>query len=178
MLVGKILILSMVFAGFAHAMDWKVDTTNAKINFTIKGIFGKVHSHFSGLKARIHFDEGDLAASTMSASVDAKTISTGIDLRNSDLRKKEEWFNVEKYPTVSFKSEKFEKTKNGYQVTGYLTIKGISKSVVIPFTFDDKHSAGIFNGKFSIQRKDFNLGKPGGSVGSIITVELSVPATS
>jgi len=112
----------------------------------------------------------------MSASVDAKTVSTGISLRNSDLRNKVEWFNTEKYPRIDFKSKKFEKTSGVYKVQGDLTIKGITKPVEIPFTFTNKDGSGVFKGQFTIPRAEFNLGKPGGSVGSIITVMLTIPA--
>jgi polyisoprenoid-binding protein YceI len=56
-----------------------------------------------------------------------------------------------------------------------LTIKGITKPVDIPFTFTNKESSGVFAGQFIIKRSDYNLGKPGGSVGSDITIILTVP---
>lgn len=176
MKLKQILTVSTIFVGLSFSANWKADTTNSKINFTVKGIFGTVHGSFSGLQATIQFSEKDLSASSMSASVEAKTVSTGITLRNSDLRDKEEWFNTEKYPKISFKSKKFEKTASGYKVLGDLTIKGITKPIEIPFTFTDKDGSGVFKGQFTIQRTEFNLGKPGGSVGSVVTVMLTIPA--
>jgi len=176
MKLKQILTASTIFMGLSFSANWKADTSNSKINFTVKGIFGKVHGSFTGLQAKIHFNEKDLSASSMSASVDAKTVSTGVSLRNSDLRTKEEWFNTEKYPRIDFKSKKFEKTGSGYKVLGDLTIKGITKPVEIPFTFTDKDGSGVFKGQFTIPRAEFNLGKPGGSVGSEITIMLNIPA--
>jgi polyisoprenoid-binding protein YceI len=176
MKLKQILTISSVFVGLSFSVNWKADTTNAKINFTVKGIFGKVHGSFTGLQATIQFSEKDLSASSMTASVDAKTVSTGISLRNSDLRNKDEWFNTAKYPRIIFKSKKFEKTGNGYKVTADLTIKGITKPVEFPFTFTNKDGSGVFQGQFTIHRAEFNLGKPGGSVGSDVTVILSIPA--
>jgi polyisoprenoid-binding protein YceI len=176
MKLKQILTASSLFVGLSFSANWKADTTNAKIDFTVKGMFGKVHGSFKGLQAKIQFNEKDLSASSMYASVDAKTVSTGISLRNSDLRNKAEWFNTEKYPRIDFKSKKFEKTSGGYKVLGDLTIKGVTKPVEIPFTFTNKDGSGVFKGQFTIPRAEFNLGKPGGSVGSIITVMLTVPA--
>ena len=176
MKLRQILTVSTIFVGLSFSPNWKADTVNSKINFTVKGIFGTVHGSFTGLQATIQFNQKDLSASSMSASVDAKTVSTGNSLRNSDLRNKEEWFNTEKYPKIIFKSKKFEKSGEGYKVSGDLTIKGITKPVEIPFTFSDKDGSGVFKGQFTIPRTEFNLGKPGGSVGSIITVMLKVPA--
>lgn len=168
--------MSMLLVGLSFSQNWKADTVNSKIDFTVKGIFGTVHGSFSGLQASIQFSEKDLSASSMSASVEAKSVNTGNGLRNSDLRNKEEWFNTEKYPRINFKSKKFEKTAQGYKVSGDLTIKGITKPVEIPFTFAEKDGSGVFKGQFTIPRLEFNLGKPGGTVGEIITIMLTVPA--
>lgn len=175
MKLKNIIIRSAILAGLTFAGNWNADTVNAKVSFSVKGPFGTVHGSFTGLQASIQFDEKDLPGSTISASVDAKTVSTGIGLRNHDLRNKEEWLNTDKFPRISFHSRKIEKTGNGYKASGDLTLKGITKHVEIPFTFVDKGTTGLFKGEFTIRREEFNLGKPGGSVGSVITINLDVP---
>jgi polyisoprenoid-binding protein YceI len=170
LITGSAFISSLLFAG-----NWKVDTEKAKINFSVKGPFGTVHGNFTGLKAEIQFSEKDPSAGSVSASVEAKTVSTGIGLRNSDLRNKEEWLNVAKYPQITYRSKKIEKSGNGYKAIGDLTLKGISKPTEIPFTFTPHEGGGLFKGKFTIKRDDFKLGKPGGSVGEDITIDLEVP---
>jgi polyisoprenoid-binding protein YceI len=136
-----------------------------------------VHGHFTGLKSSIRFDGNDLAGSSISASVDAKTVSTGIGLRNHDLRTEEQWLNTDKYPEISFRSKSFHREASGFSTDGELTIKGISRPVKIPFTFDPNGNAGVFKGEFSIKRLDFALGKPGGSVGEVVTIDLEVPVS-
>ncbi len=155
--------------------NWKADTANAKINFTVKGPFGTVHGSFTGLEATINFNEKNLSGSSVIASIDAKTVSTGVSLRNNDLRNEEQWLNTGKFPRISFKSNKIEKTENGFKASGDLTIKGITKPVAIPFSFSNKETSGIFTGQFTIKREDYNVGKPGGSVGDVITIILTVP---
>lgn len=157
------------------AEKWNADAASAKISFSIKGPFGTVHGNFSGLKATLQFSEKDLAGSSLSATIEAKTVSTGISLRNSDLRNKEEWLNTEKYPVISFKSKKIEKTSSGYKVSGDLTVKGTTKPVEIPFTFTPSGNTGTFKGQFTINREDYKVGKPGGSVGNPISISLEVP---
>ena len=171
----SIILMSTVFAGFTVAGNWTADTSKAKIMFSVKGPFGTVHGNFSGLKTTIQFNEHDLALSSFSASIEATTVSTGIGLRNSDLRKKEEWLNAVKYPLISFHSKKIEKRATGYSALGDLTLKGITKPIEIPFTFSTDRATGIFKGQFTIKRQDYNLGKTGGSVGEIITINLEVP---
>lgn len=168
-------MVSAVFAGLPITINWISDPDNAKITFNVKGPFGTIHGKFSGLKTSIKFNENSLSESSISASVDIKTVSTGISLRNSDLRNKEEWFNADKYPRITFRSKKIEKTDKGYKALGDLTIKGISKLAEIPFTFTRKDVSGLFNGEFSIKRENYNLGKKSGSVGGVITINLYVP---
>ncbi len=164
-----------LIAGLILAGNWKSDPATAKVSFTVDGPFGTVHGNFSGLKSEIQFDEKNLSGSSISASIDPKTVSTGIGLRNRDLRKKEEWLNTDKYPEISFHSKKIEKTDKGYKALGELTLKGATKPLEIPFTFTSNGDTGLFKGQFTIKREDFNLGKSGGSVGGIITINLEVP---
>jgi len=175
MKLKQLITASALVTGLFVAGNWNVDSANAKINFSVKGPFGTVHGSFTGLKANIHFDEKDLGGSSVSASVDAKTVSTGIGLRNHDLRNKEEWLNTDKYPRISFESKKIEKEANGYKAVGMLTLKGATKPAEIHFTFTAKGDGGLFKGNFTIKREEYNVGKNGGSVGSEITLSLEVP---
>ena len=171
----QILAVSTIILVLPYAGNWKADTANAKVNFSLHGPFGTVHGSFTGLEATINFNEKSLSGSSITASIDAKTVKTGVSLRNSDLRNKEEWLNTDKYPRITFKSKKIEKTDKGYQASGDMTIKGVTKPVLITFTFTNKDGAGVFNGQFTIKREDYNIGKPGGSVGSLITIVLIIP---
>jgi polyisoprenoid-binding protein YceI len=161
------------------ATTWTADASKAQVLFTVKGPFpfGTVHGNFSGLKATIRFDEKDLPGSVISATIDAKTVSTGIGLRNSDLRNKEEWLNTDKYPLISFKSTRIGKASQDFKAVGELTLKGITRSLEIPFSFASSGSAGTFKGRFTINREDYKVGSPGGSVGSTVTIELIVPVS-
>jgi polyisoprenoid-binding protein YceI len=174
MKIKQILTVSAFMLLLPGASEWKVDP-NTKVSFTVHGPFGMVHGSFTGLEATIQFDEKNPSAGSVIASVDAKTVSSGVSLRNSDLRNKEEWLNTDKYPRIHFKSKKIDKTANGFSVSGELTLKSITKPVVIPFNFTGKGNTGNFKGQFTIRREDFNVGKPGGSVGDIITIMLDVP---
>ncbi len=166
---------SLLITVLAFATTWNADVEKAKVTFSVKGPFGTVHGSFTGMKATIKFDEKDLSGSSFSASMDAKTVSTGIGLRNSDLRNEEIWLNTDKFPLISYKSNKIEKTGNGFKAIGELTLKGTTKPVEIPFTFSPKENEGVFKGQFQVNREDYKVGKPGGSVGSIISIELEVP---
>ena len=154
---------------------WEPDVAAARVHFSVKGPFGTVHGEFSGLKADIQFNEKDLAASSISASVDAQSIHTGIGKRDKDLRK-EKWLQTDTYPRISFRSHKIEPGANGgYKAEGDLTLKGVTKPIELPFTFTPSGNSGVFKGQFIIHRSDFHIGKEGGSVGNDITVTLEIP---
>jgi polyisoprenoid-binding protein YceI len=164
-----------IFLGLILATTWTVDKANAKVGFSVHGPFGTVNGTFSGLEAAIHFDPGDLAGSSIQASIDAATVSSGVGLRNHHLKSEEQYLNTDKYPRISYKSSKIEKTGSGYKAVGELTIKDVTKPVEIPFTFSPNGNTGLFKGEFTFKREDFHIGKEGGSIGDMITIRLEVP---
>ena len=174
--VRQTMKVSLLILGLLVAANWTVDTAHAKVGFSVHGPFGTVNGSFTGLQATVKFDPADLAGSSVAASIDAGTISSGIGMRNHHLKSEEQWLNTDKYPRISYKSTKIEKTGPGFKAIGDLTIKGVTKPVEIPFTFTANGSAGVFRGQFQFKRLDFNLGKPGGSVGDVISITLEVPA--
>jgi polyisoprenoid-binding protein YceI len=166
---------SLIFFSLLLATNWTVDTANAKVGFSVKGPFGTVNGTFSGLEAVIQFDPNNLAGCSIRASINAKTVNSGIGMRNHHLQSEEQYLNTDKYPRITYKSSKIEKTGAGYKATGELTIKDVSKPVEIPFTFAPNGNAGVFKGSFTFKREDFNIGKSGGSIGDVITITLDVP---
>ena len=88
--------------------------------------------------------------------------------------KKEEYFNVDKYPVINFTSTAVSSST----VSGNLTIKGISKPISFPYTVSKplKGAGFIFEGSFSINRKDFDIGSSSFSLSDAVTVNLKVKA--
>ena len=117
---------------------WK--PTSATISFTIKHALGATaEGSFKGFEGNLIFDPDNLATASLKGTVVAKTIHTGISLRDNTLRG-DEYFAVEKYPKISLVSTKIEKSAVGNQYTGYfnLTIKDITKNIKLPFTFTQR----------------------------------------
>ena len=179
-MMKTLLFISLVvlFSGLPLTGNWNADASKAKIAFSLDGPFGEVHGSFTGLISEFQFDEKDLSKSSITASIDAATVNSGVGLRNTHLRNEEQWLNIAKYPRIHFKSTKIEKTDAGFSASGTLTLKNVSKPIVIPFTFSSSGNSGVFKGQFSIKREDYNLGKKGGSVGETIKINIEVPVTS
>src|SRR5436309_520942 len=154
-------ILSFIFLATVlisvTAQKFKPLDDKSEIKFTIKNFGLNTTGSLNGLKGSIVFNPSDLASSSFSVSVDVNTINTGIDTRDSHL-KKEEYFDAEKFPTINFVSTNITGNNNAYTVTGKLTMKGVTKVISFPFTTQNENGSLVLTGNFSIDRKDFGVG--------------------
>lgn len=167
------LIVASAFT-FIAAQNWKI-AEGYSVKFSGEG--GKIQGAFTGLKGDIAFDEKDLATSKFETSIDATSFNTGNGMMNTHA-KSEQWFDVEKNPTISFKSSEITKTATGYQAKGKLAMHGVSKDFTMPFTFEKTATGGLFKSAFDVNRLDYdiNTAQPARG-GSIFQVELSIPVT-
>lgn len=151
--------------------NWKI-TDDYVISFEGGGAKGV----FKDLKGSIVFDEKNLTASSMDVRVEVNSIDTGNKTKDKHAKGKS-WFHAEKYPFISFKSEHFRPTAEGYEVVGELELHGTKKEVVIPFTFEQTKEGGVFAGQFSVLRKDYGIKGPlfGFTVGNDFKIDLRVP---
>jgi polyisoprenoid-binding protein YceI len=161
----------LTFSVFSQ--QYKPVDNNSDIVFTIKNFGINTAGSLKGLKGAIKFNPSDLASSSFTVSVDVNTIYTGVDSRDDHL-KREEYFDVEKYPLITFSSANIKKDENGYAVTGNLTMKGISKTVSFPFTVQNQNNGILLSGNFSINRKDFNVGGSSAVLGNNVNISLKV----
>src|ERR1700759_210948 len=94
-----ILFISCIFS--AHAQQLKPVDSKSEVKFTIKNFGLNTNGTLSGLKGTINFNSSNLSASSFNVTVEVNTINTGVDMRDSHL-KKEEFFDAEKYQNISF----------------------------------------------------------------------------
>jgi polyisoprenoid-binding protein YceI len=167
--LAAVLILTGSAFTFIAAQPWTI-ADDYNIAFSSDDASGI----FTDFKGNIAFDEQNPATSKFDVTISTSSINTGNGLQNKHA-KSEEWFDAAKYPAIHFASQKITKTANGYQVTGDLDLHGVKKTTTIPFTFKSTASGGIFAGTFTVNRNEFNLGKPGGDVAEQIKLNISVP---
>jgi polyisoprenoid-binding protein YceI len=146
-------------------MSWNIDSAHSEVEFTVKHLMvATVKGRFQKVSGTAEFDETNPAASHVEATIDATSIDTHEANRDGHLRAPD-FFDTEKYPTLTFKSTKVEKANdNEYKVTGDLTIKGVTKSVTLDVEYAgqtqnpfSKNTHAGFTAKTSINRKDFGL---------------------
>ena len=149
----------------------------SKVYFVIKNFGINTGGTFEGLAGSITFDPANLAGASFNVTVDAKTVDTDIEGRDNHLRKAE-YFDVEKYPKISFRSTKITTTnKEGYlYMFGVITIKNVSKEISFPFTQTSQDGGILFKGDFKLNRKEFGVGGKSFSLSDEVSIELSILA--
>jgi len=147
----------------------------SKVYFVIKNFGINTGGTFNGLTGTINFDPNNLSTASFNVSVDGKTIDTDIEGRDNHLRKAE-YFDVEKYPKISFRSTKITTTnKEGYlYITGVITIKNVSKEISFPFKQTSKDGGILFEGDFKLNRKDFGVGGNSFSLSDEVSIDLLI----
>jgi polyisoprenoid-binding protein YceI len=111
---------------------WNLDPAHSAAEFKVKHMMiSNVKGGFHGLKGSLRLDEANPASSNVRAALSVETLSTGDDQRDGHL-KSADFFDAAKYPEITFQSTSVKRIGNGeYQVTGDLTIHGITKSVTL-----------------------------------------------
>jgi polyisoprenoid-binding protein YceI len=173
--MNKILSLAFfvsIFTINCFAQTWKVQSST--ITFKIKNAGFNVSGKVEGFKGTINFDPANVTSASIVSSVEAATLDTDNNLRNSHLKEKPEFFDVAKYPTITMKSTKITKTDNGYSGTFDLTMKGVTKAVTFPFTFESNAGKGTFKGNFTINRRDWNVGGSSWIMSDNANVSISI----
>lgn len=179
-------ILGLVLALPCVAADtYTIDTVHSGARFEISHLmFSTVSGQFTKFQGTVNFDPASVAKSSVEVVIDAASITTGSDKRDTDLRSPR-FFDVEKYPTITFKSTSVTDSGSGnLQVGGTLTIHGVSKPVTIavsgfgsgagakPGTFQ----VGFRKGTLQLKRSDYGITTLMGPVGDQVDITLSLEA--
>src|SRR6476620_6370518 len=159
----------------AFGQNYTPADAGSKVRFVIKNFGINTGGTFDGLAGTVTFDPSNLATASFNVSVEAKSVNTDLEARDNHLRK-EEYFDVEKYPKLSFRSTKITTTnKEGYLfMFGVITIKNISKEISFPFQQTSKDGGILFEGEFKLNRRDFGVGGKSFSMSDELNVELSI----
>ncbi len=130
-LFAVILSLAMPTLG-QDAGKWEIDRGHSAANFAVRHMgVSTVRGNFTNITGTVMIDDKNLAGSSVDVTIDASTVNTQNERRDNHL-KSQDFFDVEKFPAITFKSTKVEAAGNGRaRVTGDLTIHGVTKEVVL-----------------------------------------------
>ena len=167
--IRSILIISLIATPLlaqtpaAATEAWAVDKTHSNVIFKVRHLVANVSGSFNDFGADINIDRANPANSSVEFTIQTASIDTANQNRDNHL-KSPDFFEVEKYPTISFKSTSVKaKSKTEFDVTGDLTMHGVTKKVTLPVTFLGFGKDGRGNEKagFSIEttlnRKDYGI---------------------
>ena len=170
-------------------MAWEIDPSHSAVTFSVKHMmFSTVRGQFNVLSGHLHIDEQHPENSWVDAQVDASSVDTRDDRRDGHL-KSPDFFDTEKYPTITFKSTKIEHTTgNEYKVYGDFSLHGVTKPVLFKAEYNGQGKnpwgmqvAGL-SAKTKINRKEWDLGwnqalETGGLlVGEDVTIQIDLEA--
>jgi polyisoprenoid-binding protein YceI len=140
-----------------------IDKTHSEATFQVRHLVTKVRGHFGDFAGTIQFNEEAPERSSVSFTIQAASIDTQTADRDAHLRS-EDFFFVDKHPEITFVSSAItKKGKDGYDVHGTLTIRGVAREISLPVTFlgdaiDPWGNARLgFEAETTINRKDFGL---------------------
>jgi polyisoprenoid-binding protein YceI len=146
-----------------------INNDSSSVTFQVSNLgINSVEGTFAGFEGTVLFDEKDLSNSSFKVCIDPATVNSGIAARDKSLLE-EDYFDVERYPSICFSSDDIIETEEGFLSKGTLTIKGISKEVSIPFVSKENK----LTGSLEINRTAYGVGPSGGfMIGK--TVELKI----
>jgi len=173
--------------------NYTIDPQHTSLYFEITHLgLSRVHGRINKFSGKVLEDEKDLTKSSVELTAEIDSIDTAVAARDAHL-KTADFFDAAKYPTLKFKSTKIVKSKDGYILTGDLTIKDKTKSISIPFKHygpfsmpnmpDQPTRIGVIAEPITIKRSDFGVGSqfkfPDGTEGAsdAVTVRISMEAT-
>ncbi len=128
-------VLTTLAALPLQAESYKIDPGHSEVGFTIRHMVSNVRGRFNDFSGTVDMDPKAPQKGSVEFSVKTTSIDTGNADRDKHLRTAD-FFDVEKYPEITFKSDSVKPAgKNKYNVTGTLTMHGVSKKVTLPVTF-------------------------------------------
>jgi polyisoprenoid-binding protein YceI len=175
MLLFRVALLSaMAFAAPALAADWTVQTDKSHLGFSgvqtgapFKGSFGK-------WTAEIGFDPAHPEAGHAKITIDLASARTGDTQRDTALPQAD-WFDVKHFPQATFEAAGFTpKGGEAYEAAGRLTIRGVAKDVVLPFTLAVAGDSAKAKGHLGLVRTAFGVGQGPWSSGEWVALEVGV----
>ena len=180
-ILGLLLAIVAIGGSALAADEFKIDPNHSSVNFAVTHMMvSTVNGRFNTFEGKILLDEKDITKSSVNVTIKTASINTDNSARDNDLRSAG-FFDVEKFPEITFQSKSVEKKGNDYVAHGTLTIRGVSKDVDLPFELKGPVEAGKgkvmgAHGSLTINRQDYGVAKAPGMVGNDVKIDLNVEA--
>ncbi len=149
----------------AQTSSWTIDPAHSSVEFQIRHLgVSNVRGSLSGVKGTVQLDDKDVTKSSANATIETSTVSTSNDARDKHL-KSPDFFDVAKFPQISFKSSSFSNSSGKLQMTSDLTMNGVTKPVTLEVDGPAPPQKGMggktvsgFSATGTVKRSDFGFG--------------------
>lgn len=169
----------------AKPVDYQIDPTHTATVFSWNHFgFSTPYANFSDIQGTIQVDNAKPANSAVNVTIPVSSLNSNVKALDEELAKAD-WFDAAKYPNITFKSTKVEtKDKKHFKITGNLTVKGVTKPVVLDAVLNkqgvhpmSKAQSIGFNATTSFKRSDFGIAGYVPNVGDQIKVQITAEAS-
>lgn len=187
-LLPLLAILGLLASARAEVETYKIDAAHSSIGYSLRHILSKFTSSFTQVSGDIVVDRDNMEKSTVTATIDVAALNTANEGRDKHI-KGPDFFDVTKFPTATFKSRSWKKTgENTFDITGDLTLKDVTKEVVLHTTvlgFGPGMRPGTllsgWEATTTIKKSDFNLAGPAmlqKALGDDVALTINIEAGS
>jgi polyisoprenoid-binding protein YceI len=166
----------------AAVETYRIDPAHTQVGFRVRHLMSKVSGRFGQVDGTIKVDKADISRSTVEVTLQVASVSTSNDQRDAHL-KSPDFFDAAKYPVITFRSTGVRQVaKDRLEVTGTFTMKGVSRTLVLPITqlgtsVDPwKNVVTGFEGALSLDRQDYGVSYGKGLVGDQVDIEMNIEA--
>lgn len=172
--------LALAATATAQAGNWQIDPNHSSAQFSVRHLgVSTVRGAFTKVSGSAKYDPANPASITLSASIEASSVDTRVEMRDNDLRSPN-FLDAQKFPTITFQSKQVKSAGNGkLQIIGDLTIHGVTKEVALDV---EGPSAPIkdpwgnqrigASASTKVNRKDFGVNGAPGVVGDDISITI------
>ena len=173
--------LAMAATAAAQATTWQIDPNHTAAQFSVRHLgLSTVRGAFTKVSGSAQYDPADPSKDALEVTIDANSVDTRVQMRDNDLRSPR-FLDVQKNPTITFHSKQAKAAGSGkLQITGDLTIKGVTKQVVLDVDgptppIKDPMGKGQRMGASAttkINRQDFGVSALPGAIGDEVTITI------
>lgn len=178
--------LTLSVAAAAQAGTWQIDPNHSAAQFAVRHLgVSTVRGAFTKVSGSANYDPADPSKDSLEATIESSSVDTRVEMRDNDLRSPR-FLDAQKFPTITFHSKSAKAAGSGkLQITGDLTIKGVTKEVVLDV---DGPTAPIKNpmgpgqrmgasATTKINRQDFGVSALPGAIGDDLSITIDVELT-
>lgn len=179
------ILVFLLFAAVTQVLaadEFAIDPAHSSASFAVKHmLISTVHGRFTDISGSVFYDEKDPAKSSVQAVMKTASVNTDNAMRDKHLQSTE-FFDTGKYPELRFQSTRVEKVGEQLQVTGNLTIKGVTRQITFPITLAkaEVHGGTRIGVEFSttLNRFDYNVSydSSGTTIGKEVKIDISIEA--